>query len=79
MYKYMYGTLKEQGCNYVVLEVNNIGYLIYVANPYIYEIGKDYKIYLYNNVREDENTLYGFKDSEQLELFLRLINGWVAQ
>ena len=74
MYKYMYGTLKEQGCNYVVLEVNNIGYLIYVANPYIYELGKDYKIYLYNNVREDENTLYGFKDSEQLELFLRLIN-----
>ena len=74
MYKYMYGIVKEQGCNYIVLEVNNIGYLIYVANPYSYEIGKDYKIYLYNNVKEDENSLYGFKDNEQLELFLRLIN-----
>ena len=74
MYKYMYGVVKEQGCNYIVLEVNNIGYLIYVANPYSYEIGKDYKVYLYNNVKEDVNSLYGFKDSEQLELFLRLIN-----
>ena len=74
MYKYMYGKVTDQGCNFVVLEVNNIGYLIYVANPYSYEIGKDYKIYLYNNVKEDENSLYGFKDNEQLELFLRLIN-----
>ena len=74
MYKYMYGVVKEQGCNYIVLEVNNIGYLIYVANPYSYEVDKDYKVYLYNNVKEDENSLYGFKDSEQLELFLRLIN-----
>jgi len=74
MYKYMYGKVTDQGCNYIVLEVNNIGYLIYVANPYSYEIGKDYKVYLYNNVKEDENSLYGFKDNEQLELFLRLIN-----
>ena len=74
MYKYMYGKVTDQGCNYIVLEVNNIGYLIYVANPYSYEIGKDYKIYLYNNVKEDENSLYGFKDNKELELFLRLIN-----
>ena len=51
MYKYMYGKVTDQGCNYIVLEVNNIGYLIYVANPYSYEIGKDYKVYLYNNVK----------------------------
>ncbi len=74
MYKYMYGKVTEQGCNYIVLEVNNIGYLIYVANPYSYEVSKDYKVYLYNNVKEDENSLYGFKNNEELELFLKLIN-----
>ncbi len=74
MYKYIKGKVTELGANYIVVENNDIGYLVYVANPYSYEIGKDYKIYLYNNVKEDENSLYGFKDNEQLELFLRLIN-----
>lgn len=64
----------EFGPNYIVLECNNIGYLIYVANPYSYEEGKEYKIYLYNNVKEDENSLYGFKNEEELNLFLKLIN-----
>lgn len=74
MYKYMIGFVKEYGPNYIVLECNNIGYLIYVANPYVYEAEKEYKIYLYNHIREDENSLYGFKSNEELDLFLRLIN-----
>ena len=74
MYKYMKGLITELGPNYVVLECNNIGYLIYVANPFSYEENKEYKIYLYNNVKEDENSLYGFKSSEELNLFLKLIN-----
>lgn len=74
MYKYIKGIITEFGPNYVVLEANNIGYLIYVANPYSYEEGLEYKIYLYNVVREDENSLYGFKKEEELNLFLKLIN-----
>lgn len=74
MYKYIKGLITEYGSNYVVLECNNIGYLIYVANPYSYEDGKEYKIYLYNNVKEDENSLYGFKNEDELNLFLKLIN-----
>ena len=31
-------------------------------------------INLYNHIREDENSLYGFKTKEELELFLKLIN-----
>lgn len=74
MYKYIKGQITEIGPNYVVLENNNIGYLIYVSNPYSYEEGKEYKIYLYNVIREDENSLYGFKKEEELNLFLKLIN-----
>ena len=74
MYKYIKGQITELGPNYVVLECNNIGYLIYVANPFSYEEGQEYKIYLYNNVKEDENSLYGFKTEEELNLFLKLIN-----
>ena len=74
MYKYIFGKVVDYGPNYIVLDNNNIGYLIYVPNPYSYEEGKEYKVYLYNNVKEDENTLYGFKTNEELELFLKLIS-----
>ncbi|MBR4231375.1 MAG: Holliday junction branch migration protein RuvA [Bacilli bacterium] len=74
MFKYIKGNVTELGANYIVVENGNIGYLIYVANPYFYEIGKEYKVYLYNNVKEDENSLYGFRNEDELNLFLKLIN-----
>ena len=74
MYGYMYGIVTEQDSNYIVLENNKIGYLIYTASPYSFEIGGEYKIYLYQYVREDEIILYGFKTEEEKNLFLKLIN-----
>ena len=74
MYKYIIGIVTEYGPNYITMENNKIGYLVYVANPYIYELNSEYKVYIYNNVKEDENSLYGFKTAEELELFLKLIN-----
>lgn len=74
MYGYMYGTVIEQESNYIILENNKIGYLIYTASPYSFELNKEIKIYLYEYVREDEISLYGFKEKEEKELFLKLIN-----
>ena len=74
MYSYIIGKVTEQNSTYVVIENNNIGYTVYVANPYSYEIDKDIKIYLYQYIREDENTLYGFKTKEEKDLFLKLIS-----
>jgi Holliday junction DNA helicase RuvA len=74
MYGYIKGIITEIDCNYVILENNEIGYLIYVPNPYSYKINGKYTVYIYTCVREEEYTLYGFKDKEQKELFLKLIN-----
>lgn len=63
----------DQNGNYIVIDNNGIGYLINVANPYSYELNKDYKVYVYQYVREDEQSLYGFKTLEEKELFLKLI------
>ena len=35
---------------------------------------ESYTIYTYNCVREDEYSLYGFKNKEELNLFLKLIS-----
>ena len=74
MYAYMKGIVTEQTSTEIVLEVNKIGYGINVPNPYSYELEKEVKVYLYEHIREDEHTLYGFKNIEEKELFLKLIN-----
>jgi len=74
MYSYIKGIITIIEPSYVVLENNGIGYLIYVANPYQYSINNEYTIYLYQQIREDENTLYGFKTIDDKELFLKLIS-----
>ncbi len=74
MFNYIKGTVTDIESNYIVLETNNIGYEIYTPNPYSFEESKDYKIYLYQYIREDENTLYGFKSQEEKDLFLKLIS-----
>ena len=73
MYSYIKGIVSIIEVNYVVIENNGIGYLIYVPNPYSYKVGEETLIYLYQQIREEENTLYGFKDKEDKELFLKLI------
>lgn len=74
MIEFIIGKVEEIESNYIGLNNNNIGYLIYTANPYSFEIGKEYKIYIYQNVKEDEITLYGFKTKEERNLFLKLIS-----
>ncbi len=74
MYGYIKGIIKDIESNHIIIDNNGIGYLIYVANPYYYKLEETYTIYTYNCVREDEYSLYGFKDKEELNLFLKLIS-----
>ena len=74
MYDYIKGVVTYIKNNAIVVDNNGIGYLIYVANPYTYQINKDYKVYVYQHITEDENTLYGFNTLEEKEFFLKLIS-----
>ncbi|MDD4718744.1 MAG: Holliday junction branch migration protein RuvA [Bacilli bacterium] len=74
MYAYIIGKVTEIESGYLVIENNNIGYLINCANPYGFNEGEEYKVYLYQQVREDELNLYGFKTIEEKEIFLKLIS-----
>ena len=73
MYGYIKGTIKEIESNYIIIDNNDIGYIIYVPNPYYYKLEEKYTIYTYTHIREEEYSLYGFHHKEQLDLFLRLI------
>ncbi len=74
MYEYIKGTITQVESSYIVLEQEGIGYLIYTGNPYAFHLNEMYQIYIYQYVREDEISLYGFANKEEKDLFLKLIN-----
>lgn len=74
MYSYIKGMVVGYDGNYIILDNNNIGYSIFVSNPYSFKLNEECKVYLYNHIKEDENSLYGFKSLEEKNLFLKLIN-----
>lgn len=74
MYNYIKGTVTEVTPNYIVLDNNDIGYQIYTGNPYSFQEGENYKVYVYQKIAEDDNSLYGFKTKEEKDLFLKLID-----
>ena len=73
MYGYIKGFVKDIESDYIILDNNGVGFLIYTASPYSFELDKEYTVYLYQNVREDEISLYGFKSMDEKKLFLKLI------
>lgn len=74
MYNYIIGNITDIIFNAIVLENQKIGYLIYTPNPFAFEEGKEYKVYVYQQIKEDEHTFFGFKTKEEKELFLKLIS-----
>lgn len=74
MYNYIIGKVTEINFNNITLDNNGIGYCIYVSNPYEFREEENYKVYLYQQIKEDEHTLFGFKTKEEKEMFLKLIS-----
>ena len=74
MYSYIKGIVVEIMPSYIVIDNNDIGYKVFVPNPFFYKENEQYKIYIYEHIREDEHSLYGFNDIEERDLFLKLID-----
>ena len=73
MYTYIKGIVTAIESNYITVDNNGIGYKIFTANPYAFNLDETYTVYLYQHVREDEISLYGFKAIEEKDMFLKLI------
>lgn len=77
MFAYIKGKLAEKAQNYVVIDVNGIGYQIFVSDlviSQIGEIGNIVKLHTYYYVREDMVCLYGFLNREELRMFELLLS-----
>ncbi|SFH77369.1 Holliday junction branch migration protein RuvA [Pisciglobus halotolerans] len=76
MFEYIIGKVTYVCPAYLVLETNGVGYLIYSANPFRYssKLNQEAKVYVHQAVREDAITLYGFKDFDEKQLYLKLLS-----
>lgn len=72
MFEYLKGEVVAIHPSYVVLDVHGVGYKLLIANPYRYELNKESIIYVEQIVRENEQSLYGFFDLNEKELFGKL-------
>ncbi|MGQ9502109.1 MAG: Holliday junction branch migration protein RuvA [Anaerolineae bacterium] len=68
------GEVLEKQDDFLLLDVNGIGFIIHVPASLLDTIdGGVITLYTYLQVRQDELTLYGFADRESLHLFRTLL------
>lgn len=79
MISFLRGTVVEISATSLVIDVNGIGYKVLVTPSLLQQIhlNKDAKINIVQIIREESNTLFGFADNEEREVFelLLTVNG----
>jgi len=76
MIEYIRGGLAELSPATAIIDCNGLGYAVNISlNTYAAIQGKkECKLYIYEAIREDAYTLYGFVDKQERELFLMLLS-----
>lgn len=74
MFDVIEGKVIDIEVNYVCISTSGIGFKVFVPNPYSFKLDEEVKVYLHNQIKEDEYSLYGFKSKEERNIFLKLIN-----
>ena len=74
MFAYLKGYVAYSGKDFVVIDVNGIGYKVYTANPYEFRKEEEVQVFTHQVVSENDMSLYGFKTMEEHDLFINLIS-----
>ncbi len=74
MYDFIEGKVEYIYSGSISINASGVGYLINTPSPYSFKEGENARVYVYEVVREDELSLYGFKSQEERSLFLKLIS-----
>lgn len=76
MIAYLKGIIDIKRQDYVVIDVHGVGYKIFMPEGAIQnlEVDSEAKIYTFMRVREDDVSLYGFLNVEELAMFELLIS-----
>jgi len=74
MIDYLRGPVVHLETEYVVVDVQGVGYRVFCPNPYAFaKVNGPVTIYIHYQTREDATLLFGFPTREEQRLFRKLI------
>ena len=70
----LYGVIDDIDKDYIILKVNDIGYIVYVTATLLksYKVGDKLSLFIDTYMREDQVKLYGLQTKQELS-FLRML------
>lgn len=76
MFEYLKGEVAYKKPEYVALDVNGVGYKIYISlKTYdLLEEGEIKRLFIYNHIKEDDYKLVGFLEMKERNLFEMLLS-----
>ncbi|MCI8640773.1 MAG: Holliday junction branch migration protein RuvA [Clostridia bacterium] len=77
MLAYVKGKLEMKMTGYIIIDINGLGYKIFMSDTGIDKlgnIGDIVKVHTYYKVREDDISIFGFNTLEELRMFELLIS-----
>ena len=77
MISYLRGILKHRHRNEIILDVNGVGYSVFVSKKVlenIPELNNEFALITFLDVKENALNLYGFYDEKEKEIFKMLIS-----
>ncbi len=74
MIAYIKGKAALVQMDYVIVEAYGVGYQIQFSRPDKIKLNEEVQLFTYQHIREDENTLYGFLNANEKDLFMKLIS-----
>lgn len=60
--------------DYLVIDVQGVGYQVFTGNPFIFSVKEEVMVYTHYHVREDAIQLFGFATKDEQVLFRKLID-----
>jgi Holliday junction DNA helicase RuvA len=76
MIAHLCGVLREKSADRLVVDVQGVGYLVFIPFSTYYEMGEegsDVSLKIHTHVTENSLSLYGFRTDRERQLFLKLI------
>ncbi|MGL4425515.1 MAG: Holliday junction branch migration protein RuvA [Cetobacterium sp.] len=75
MFEYLNGVIKIKKAEYLAVDVNGVGYRVYITLKTFdkVQIGEKKELYIYNVIKEDTFKLVGFLEERERVLFEMLI------
>lgn len=73
MIGWLSGKVVHTGNNFVILDVDGVGYKVYLASSQFPVLSSQIELHIHHHVREDINDLYGFETPEALAFFELLL------